>query len=263
MFYRINFIKLWFVLFIITWLVEIWLNNLDLDSVHQTTQNTMWYTRTWFLLTLNQFVVKHVNCFFITEWIFFSFHTQSACTSIRCQKLLERVFIDPNTSASASLYSQRLTWQSRNPCKEQTESLEKCLSEFEVLHSFHRGKHTFLYCKYVVMLLCCLFMFLFVDPCIICLTDSLIYFFAHFLLVIHSFILSLIRIQWWKRLAIHKTHLDMIRDIPFNVTFVIFQHSPSKDVLYGAVMDKVHTTNAANNKNKKPSKFFAHIFDKF
>lgn len=167
------------------------------------------------------------------------------------------MFIDPNTSASASLYRQRLAWQSRNPCKEQTESLEKCLSEFEVLIYFQKE-----YFSLFVMRCYFTFVHSFIHLFIISFIYSFIFQFIFQFIhpFIHSFIVLFIQMQWWNRLAIHKTHLDMIREIPFNVTFVLFQHSPSKDVLYGGVMDKVHTTNAANNKNKKPSQYFTYLF---
>lgn len=43
-----------------------------------------------------------------------------------------------------------------------------------------------------------------------------------------------------------------MREIPFNVTFVILQHSPDKEYLYGGIMDK----NTFGNPKKKEHGWF-------
>ncbi|XP_066929818.1 cilia- and flagella-associated protein 46-like [Clytia hemisphaerica] len=108
---------------------------------------------------------------------------QSATASLRCQQIVERVFLDPNTSASASLYKQKLSLS------------QACVSQMDNVNS------------------------------------------------------SLAEHEWYKRMSIHKTHLDIIKELPFNITYIILQHSPSKDFLYGGVLEKQQSSTA----NKKRS----------
>ncbi|KAK7109057.1 hypothetical protein V1264_013170 [Littorina saxatilis] len=44
--------------------------------------------------------------------------------------------------------------------------------------------------------------------------------------------------QAWKLLELLPNHLDLLKEFPSNFNFVILQHSPNKDFLYGAVLDK-------------------------
>ncbi|XP_060072788.1 cilia- and flagella-associated protein 46-like [Ylistrum balloti] len=44
--------------------------------------------------------------------------------------------------------------------------------------------------------------------------------------------------QAWKRLEVMPTHLDLIKEFPANFNFIILQHSPDKNFLYGAILDK-------------------------
>ncbi|XP_065072026.1 cilia- and flagella-associated protein 46-like isoform X1 [Rhopilema esculentum] len=42
----------------------------------------------------------------------------------------------------------------------------------------------------------------------------------------------------WRRLHISRNHVDITKEIPFPVTFVILQHSPDKSLLYAGVLEK-------------------------
>ena len=53
--------------------------------------------------------------------------------------------------------------------------------------------------------------------------------------------MSLFILQCWRRLTITRNHLDILKEIPFNATFVVLQHSPDKGRLYGAVFEKSKT----------------------
>ncbi|KAL3864704.1 hypothetical protein ACJMK2_006363 [Sinanodonta woodiana] len=44
--------------------------------------------------------------------------------------------------------------------------------------------------------------------------------------------------QAWKRMEVLPQHLDLVKEFPNNFNFIILQHSPDKDFLYGAVLDK-------------------------
>nr|KAG5695793.1 hypothetical protein BaRGS_013391 [Batillaria attramentaria] len=44
--------------------------------------------------------------------------------------------------------------------------------------------------------------------------------------------------QAWKLLEVLPQHMDMLKEFPPNFNFVVLQHSPDKNFLYGAVLDK-------------------------
>ncbi|XP_069140158.1 cilia- and flagella-associated protein 46-like isoform X2 [Argopecten irradians] len=44
--------------------------------------------------------------------------------------------------------------------------------------------------------------------------------------------------QAWKRLEVVPNHLDLLKEFPANFNFIILQHSPDKNFLYGAILDK-------------------------
>ncbi|XP_041368336.1 cilia- and flagella-associated protein 46-like isoform X2 [Gigantopelta aegis] len=44
--------------------------------------------------------------------------------------------------------------------------------------------------------------------------------------------------QCWKRLEVMPNHIDLLREFPPNFNFVILQHSPDKNFLYGSLLDK-------------------------
>ena len=47
--------------------------------------------------------------------------------------------------------------------------------------------------------------------------------------------------QAWRRLTITRNHLDLLKDMPLPVTFVILQHSPCKSILHAAIIEKPRT----------------------
>jgi len=54
--------------------------------------------------------------------------------------------------------------------------------------------------------------------------------------------------EWYRRSLISKNHFDIIKDIPFNITFVILQHSADKKYLYAGVLSEKHLTHANSQK---------------
>ncbi|CAD5115467.1 DgyrCDS4439 [Dimorphilus gyrociliatus] len=49
----------------------------------------------------------------------------------------------------------------------------------------------------------------------------------------------------WKRLRVSTHHMDLIKDLPPNITCVVLQFSPDKNYLYCSIMDKSKNLNAA------------------
>ena len=39
-------------------------------------------------------------------------------------------------------------------------------------------------------------------------------------------------------MSISKNHFEIMKDIPFHITYIILHHSPDKNYLYGGVLDK-------------------------
>ncbi|GFS07539.1 cilia- and flagella-associated protein 46 [Elysia marginata] len=44
--------------------------------------------------------------------------------------------------------------------------------------------------------------------------------------------------QAWKKMEVQPNHLDILKDTPSNYNIIILQHSPEKDFLYGAILEK-------------------------
>ncbi|OWF46298.1 Tetratricopeptide repeat protein 40 [Mizuhopecten yessoensis] len=58
--------------------------------------------------------------------------------------------------------------------------------------------------------------------------------------------------QAWKRLEVMPNHLDLMKEFPANFNFIILQHSPDKNFLYGAILDKPKNSPVAGGgKNPK------------
>ncbi|XP_025093435.1 cilia- and flagella-associated protein 46-like isoform X2 [Pomacea canaliculata] len=55
--------------------------------------------------------------------------------------------------------------------------------------------------------------------------------------------------QAWKQLEILPNHLDILKEFPQNFNFVILQHSPDRDFLYGAVMEKPKISGGGGGKS--------------
>ncbi|KAJ8317581.1 hypothetical protein KUTeg_005485 [Tegillarca granosa] len=60
--------------------------------------------------------------------------------------------------------------------------------------------------------------------------------------------------EWeaWKKLDVKTNHLELLKDFPSNFNFLILQHSPDRNYLYGAVLDRPKSAPAITGKGKAP-----------
>lgn len=59
--------------------------------------------------------------------------------------------------------------------------------------------------------------------------------------------------EWCKRLSISKNHFEILKDIPFNITYVLLQHSYDQNYVYGGVMERHRPSTAAKKKDSSPA----------
>ncbi|XP_065641245.1 cilia- and flagella-associated protein 46 isoform X1 [Hydra vulgaris] len=48
---------------------------------------------------------------------------------------------------------------------------------------------------------------------------------------------NLNKYEWWQRLSVSKNHFQLLKEIPFKITYLILQHSPDYKYLYGGVFN--------------------------
>ncbi|KAK6186277.1 hypothetical protein SNE40_008346 [Patella caerulea] len=51
--------------------------------------------------------------------------------------------------------------------------------------------------------------------------------------------------QAWKRLTVLPNHLDLLKEFPSNFNFIILQHAPDRNFLYGALLDRSKASSGA------------------
>ena len=56
--------------------------------------------------------------------------------------------------------------------------------------------------------------------------------------------------QAWQKLAVSQNHLELMKELPSNWQVVILQHSPCRQYLYGAVLDRPEPAAKKTDKTK-------------